>query len=410
MSVDRKHFTGKTFTAFYKPKLYSQNYQKAKALEFEVERSRDTIMKLKNELSNKKREIYLLKVNKNTIEDEHFKTLKTLKEFLKKSDNLTKETYKTIERKIQTNNNFEQENSKPYSEKDESYVNVKKKKSFKNKNKKKVKDNIKINSLRQYIFKLNEEINEKNGIISELKNNKKANEYKDLQNNFLSSCNEIKEIKRENMAFKLQVDNIIDLLIMERNENKLLRNKIIHFEKKFKAYKETSINKVKKLGVEVNLAKEKELNLLSTQNDKKKEKSDEQKDLEMSEMKKKLDEYQILIQKDNDIIKRYKSTDFSNNMERKKLNNDKNDLLDQNDLLKKENEIMIKLIKEYELTIENFEKDKKNREIIEKENYDLKKEKEKLLKELDDLKKENAINSNVFANGMEIVQNKIKDK
>ena len=270
MSVDRKHFTGKTFTAFYKPKLYSQNYQKAKALEFEVERSRDTIMKLKNELSNKKREIYLLKVNKNTIEDEHYKTLKTLKDFLKKSDNLTKETYKTIEKKVKTNNNFEQESAKPNSENEESYVNTKRKKNFKNK--KKIKDNIKINSLRQYIYKLNEEINQKNDIITELKNNKKANEYKDLQNNFLSSCNEIKEIKRENMAFKLQVDNIMDLLIMERNDNKFLRNKLIQFEKKFKAYKEISINKVKQLDDEVNLAKEKELNLLSSKNDKKKRK------------------------------------------------------------------------------------------------------------------------------------------
>ena len=408
MSVDRKHFTGKTFTAFYKPKLYSQNYQKAKALEFEVERSRDTIMKLKNELSNKKREIYLLKVNKNTIEDEHYKTLKTLKDFLKKSDNLTKETYKTIEKNIKINNNLEQESAKPNSENEESYVNTKRKKNFKNK--KKIKDNIKINSLRQYIYKLNEEINEKNDIITELKNNKKANEYKDLQNNFLSSCNEIKEIKKENMAFKLQVDNIMDLLIMERNDNKFLRNKLIQFEKKFKAYKEISINKVKQLDDEVNLAKEKELNLLSSKNDKKKEKSDEQKDMEMNEMKKKIDEYQILIKKDNDIIKRYKSTDFSNNMERKKLNNDKNDLLEQNELLKKENEIMTNAIKEYELYIDNFEKDKKRWENIDKENTDLKKEKERLLKELDNLKKENEINGNTkivfngIENGMEVAK------
>ena len=403
MSVDRKHFTGKTFTAFYKPKLYSQNYQKAKALEFEVERSRDTIMKLKNELSNKKREIYLLKVNKNTIEDEHFKTLKTLKDFLKKSDNLTKETYKTMEKKININNNTEQESAKPNSENEENYVSTKRKKNFKNKNKKKVKDNIKINSLRQYIYKLNEEINEKNDIITELKNNKKANEYKDLQNNFLSSCNEIKEIKRENMAFKLQVDNIMDLLIMERNDNKFLRNKLIEFGKKFKEYKEISLNKVKQLDNEVNLAREKELNLLSSKSDKKKEKLDEQKDMEINEMKKKIDEYQILIKKDNDIIKRYKSTDFSNNMERKKLNNDKNDLLEQNELLKKENEIMINAIKEYQLYIDNFEKDKKKWENIDKENNDLKKEKERLLKELDNLKKENEINGNskIIFNGIE---------
>jgi hypothetical protein len=360
-------------------------------------------MKLKNELSNKKREIYLLKVNKNTIEDEHFKTLKTLKDFLKKSDNLTKETYKTIEKAIKINNNPEQENAKPNSENEESSFNTKRKKNFKNKNRKKVKDNIKINSLRQYIYKLNEEINEKNDIITELKNNKKANEYKDLQNNFLSSCNEIKEIKRENMAFKLQVDNIMDLLIMERNDNKFLRNKLIEFGKKFKEYKEISLNKVKQLDNEVNLAREKELNLLSSKSDKKKEKSDEQKDMEINEMKKKIDEYQILIKKDNDIIRKYKCTDFSNKMERKNLNNDKNDLLELNELLKKENENMTNAIKEYQLYIDKFEKDKKKWENIEKENNDLKKEKERLLKELDNLKKENEINGNGknFFNGIE---------
>ena len=104
MSVDKPCIFGKTFSAFNTPsrycRVYSKNYEKAKALEFELDRSRDMIMKLKNDLSNKNKEIHLLKINKITIEEEHYKTLKTLREFLKKSDNLTKDTYKTIERNV----------------------------------------------------------------------------------------------------------------------------------------------------------------------------------------------------------------------------------------------------------------------------------------------------------------------
>ena len=107
MSVDKQNFSGKNFSPFNTQsrycRVYSKNYEKAKALEFELERSRDIIMKLKNDLSNKNKEIHLLKINKINIEEEHYKTLKTIGEFLKNSDNLTKDTYHTIEKNINEN-------------------------------------------------------------------------------------------------------------------------------------------------------------------------------------------------------------------------------------------------------------------------------------------------------------------
>ena len=147
MSVDRKNLTS---TSFHKPTLYSRvyskNYEKANALEFELDRSKDIIMKLKNDIINKNKELNLLKINRNIIEEEHFKTVNTLKEFLKRSDNLSKETYKTIERHINENQNTEQGGIEPYEKNNENLPTIKKRMNTQNKNKNKIKDFIKIDS------------------------------------------------------------------------------------------------------------------------------------------------------------------------------------------------------------------------------------------------------------------------
>ena len=172
MSVDKPYNFGKTFSAFKTPsrycRVYSKNYEKTKALEFELDRSRDMIMKLKNDLSNKNKEIHLLKINKITIEDEHYKTLKTLKEFLKKSDNLTKDTYKTIERNVIENrlDIGSEENAQIESDKEDSFPKIKRRVKMQNRNKKKIKDFLKIDSLKQHIYNLNEELKKKNNLIT----------------------------------------------------------------------------------------------------------------------------------------------------------------------------------------------------------------------------------------------------
>ena len=325
MSADKKYLNTKTFSPFSKPskycRVYSKNYEKALALEFELDRSRDIIMKLKNDLSNKNKEIHLLKINKLTIEEEHYKTLKTLKEFLKKSDNLTKETYKTIERNINENKNENIGVSNYESEKEDSFPKIKRRVKLQNRNKKKIKDFIKIDSLKQHIYNLNEELNKKNNLITELKNNKKATGYKELQNNFLNSCNEIKEMKKENMEIKLQIDNVTNLLISERDDNKFLKNKLQEFKHRFEVFKELSINKVKKLDNELTLAKEKERNFnIRKTGEKNKEKYNNfMNTIQYNEMMKKINEYQINLKKNNDIIKQYKASNYVKKEENKKL-------------------------------------------------------------------------------------------
>ena len=71
--------------------------EKANVLQFELDRNRDTIMKLRTELFNKDKEISILKVKKNKKDDEHQRILRSLEEILRQSDQSTGTGFKAIE-------------------------------------------------------------------------------------------------------------------------------------------------------------------------------------------------------------------------------------------------------------------------------------------------------------------------
>ena len=404
MSVDKKNLT---ITSFHKPtsysRVYSKNYEKANALEFELDRSKDIIMKLKNDIINKNKELNLLKINRNIIEEEHFKTVNTLKEFLKRSDNLSKEAYKTIERHINENQNTEQGGIESYEKNEENLPTIKKRMNTQNKNKNKIKDFIKIDSLRQHIYNLNEELSKKNNIITELKNNKKATGYKELQDNYLNSCNEINEMKKQNIEIKTQIDKMINLLIMEREDNKFLKDKLKQYKERYEAFKELSINKVKQLNNELTISKENERNFVIRKiGQENKEKWEEYiKNLEYNEMKKKIGDYELNIKKNSFMLKKYKSNNLMKNEENKKLQSIKDDLVVEKNELKKENEYMKTKINEYKKKLKNIEKEKNKWQKKEEENNNLKKEIEKLKKHLEDVKKEIANKNKIFFTDIE---------
>ena len=404
MSVDRKNLTS---TSFHKPALYSRvyskNYEKANALEFELDRSKDIIMKLKNDIINKNKELNLLKINKNIIEEEHFKTVNTLKEFLKRSDNLSKETYKTIERHINENQNTEQGGIEPYEKNNENLPTIKKRMNTQNKNKNKIKDFIKIDSLRQHIYNLNEELNKKNNIITELKNNKKATGYKELQDNYLNSCNEINEMKRQNIEIKSQIDKLVNLLIMEREDNKFLKDKLKQYKERYEEFKELSNNKVQQLNNELTISRENERNFVIRKiGEKNKERWEEHlKNLEYNEMKKKMNDYELNLKKNSFILKKYKTNNLMKNEENKKLQSIKDDLVVEKNELKKENEYMKTKISEYKKKMKNIEKEKNKWQKKEEENNNLKKEIEQLKKHLEDVKKEIANKNKIFFTDIE---------
>ena len=404
MSVDRKNLTS---TSFHKPALYSRvyskNYEKANALEFELDRSKDIIMKLKNDIINKNKELNLLKINKNIIEEEHFKTVNTLKEFLKRSDNLSKEAYKTIERHINENQNTEHGGIESYQKNEENFPTIKKRMNTQNKNKNKIKDFIKIDSLRQHIYNLNEELSKKNNIITELKNNKKATGYKELQDNYLNSCNEINEMKRQNIEIKSQIDKLVNLLIMEREDNKFLKDKLKQYKERYEAFKELSNNKVQQLNNELTISRENERNFVIRKiGEKNKERWEEHlKNLEYNEMKKKMNDYELNLKKNSFILKKYKTNNLMKNEENKKLQSIKDDLVVEKNELKKENEYMKTKISEFKKKMKNIEKEKNKWQKKEEENNNLKKEIEQLKKHLEDVKKEIANKNKIFFTDIE---------
>ena len=59
------------------------------------------------------------------------------------------------------------------------------------------------------------------------------------------------------MEIKLQIDNVTNLIISERDDNQFLKNKLKEFKHRFAIFKEISLNKIKKLDNELNFAKEK---------------------------------------------------------------------------------------------------------------------------------------------------------
>jgi len=404
MSVDKKNLTS---TSFHKPALYSRvyskNYEKANALEFELDRSKDIIMKLKNDIISKNKELNLLKINRNIIEEEHFKTVNTLKEFLKRSDNLSKEAYKTIERHINENQNTEQGGIEPYKKSEENFPTIKKRMNTQNKNKNKIKDFIKIDSLRQHIYSLNEELSKKNNIITELKNNKKATGYKELQDNYLNSCNEISEMKRQNIEIKSQIEKMTNLLIIERENNQFLKEKLKQYKERYEAFKELSISKVKQLNNELTISRENERNFVIRKiGEKNKERWEEYlKNLEYNDMKKKMSDYELNLKKNSFMLKKYKTSNLMKNEENKKLQSIKDDLVVEKNELKKENENMKTKISEYKKKMKNIEKEKNKWQKKEEENNNLKKENEQLKKHLEDVKKEIANKNKIFFTDIE---------
>ena len=76
---------------------FFQNNEKANILQFELDRSRDTIMKLRTEILNKTKEISLLKVQKNKKDNEHQHIVKVVDDILKQCDQSTSTGFKAIE-------------------------------------------------------------------------------------------------------------------------------------------------------------------------------------------------------------------------------------------------------------------------------------------------------------------------
>ena len=409
MSLKKKYISLKLFSPFRRTvnhfPIRSTNLDQIKTQEAELEQCKDVIIKLKKQLSDKKNEIHLLKINKIILENEHYKTINNIKTFLKKSDPAYKEKYKTIEQNknniyytdelYDKNQNFE-DNSKEVSEFNENNIVITKQTLLnRRKNKMKIQNLLKMDSLKQHINSLNEELIKKNNLITELQNNKKVRGYKELQKSLMKNCDLINEnLQEENIELKSNIVSLYHLLDTEKNNNKLLKEKIRNYNQRFSLFKELSINKVKKLDQELSIAKEKERNLtIKIIGDEDKEKiENHHKNEEYNNMKQKISKYEIEEKKNSEMIKKYKNENLNQKEEIKKLKNDNKNVENKNKTLIKENDEMKNKIKEMNKKINELEnKIKKGEKIfftdiekdIKKSNKQNKKEKNNNIEEND---------------------------
>ena len=259
----------------------------------------------------------------------------------------------------------------------------------------KIQNLLKVDSLKQHINSLNEELIKKNNLITELQNNKKVRGYKELQKSLMKNCDLINEnLQEENIELKSNIVSLYHLLDTEKNNNKLLKEKIRNYNQRFSLFKELSINKVKKLDQELSIAKEKERNLtIKIIGDEDKEKiENHHKNEEYNNMKQKISKYEIEEKKNSEFIKKYKNENLNHKEEIKKLKNDNKNLENKNKTLIKENDEMKNKIKEMNKKINELEnKIKKGEKIfftdiekdIKKSNKQNKKEKNNNIEEND---------------------------
>ena len=239
---------------------YSKTKEKINMLEFELDRNRDIIIRLRAELASKNKEISLLKVNKNKKNEEYQKTMRVIEEILKQCDQSTTAGFNVIENSLSNMELNEHNSSNP--------TKSKKSKSnlpqigdmlhFSNQHKKAMKEMVFVSMLKNQISNLNEELVKKDEKITELKKNQNSTNFSKLQNNFIKNFNELAQVKKENEFMKTRIEDVHHMLLSEKEENFNLKTKLQDFQEKYKFFKDNSVKKTNALEAMIAKMKTKE--------------------------------------------------------------------------------------------------------------------------------------------------------
>ena len=382
---------------------FNKHTEKIKMLQLDLETSKDTIIKLRSELVHRNQEIKNLKYNnKGPNAGQHY-TLKVIETVLKligpkKGFNSTQKekdsnspTYNTLN---QETNGKEDENNKEGKEEYEKELNI----NISNLNKRNIKPNTNIykterspkkltlgnnkiakdisyiNSLKSKITLLKELLIKKNDEIKEIQKSPNSNSYLILQSNFEKNYLEMETIKKQNEIMRTKIEDMTNLLFMEREGNRSLKSKLQVFQSNFREYQENSEKKNIDLETKLFKAQEKERDCRIFHTQKACELDDTERlklaEKELTMLKKDIDEANKDIEN--------KKVEYQN------LKNNKSDLTGQVQDLKETNN---KLNKEYLNLFNNANDLKKLKANKEKENKeaknDLNKAKNKLKEEQD---------------------------
>ena len=236
---------------------YNKAKEKIGMLEFELERNRDIIIRLRAELASKNKEISLLKVNRNKKSEEYQKIMRVIEEILKQCDQSTTAGFNAIENSISmtdANNNLKNNKNNNNNQ----LPQIGDMLHFTNKQKHTMKSMIYISMLKDQINSLNEEMVKKDVEIIELKKNRNSTNFTKLQNNFIKNFNELTQVKKENEFMKTRIEDVAHLLMAEKEDNYLLKNRLIDFQGQFKDYKNITIKKTNELESLLQKAKKRE--------------------------------------------------------------------------------------------------------------------------------------------------------
>ena len=433
---------------------YNKNYEKISIIEFDLEKIKDTTIKLRSELLKKNKEINDLKANRADKNKEYLYTLKVIETVLQLVD--ANSSSQKSKNEHNTENNKKPDNiDNPNENNDENNNNKENKNQLKEDNDKDNEDNFNsngsnkklppvtthmeqspsranrqtkeilyINSLKLQIEELKELLDKKDEEIKELLKNKTSINFSKLQNNFEKHYNELSNIKKQNELIKTKIEDISNLIFVEKEGNKNLKSKLQVFQSTFKEFQENSDKKKTDLVAKLFQARdrERECRIFHT----KKTNMGSRKSSRVNINNSEIDDNERLIiaeeeikniKKDiestnKDIINKNNENDLLKT-NRTELGKKVNELNERNDKLKNEINDLNKKIKDLKNTKSNLEKEQKEiKNKMNNSNNNLRKEKNKITEIKDNLnKKENQIielkkqieklkSNNIFKNGM----------
>lgn len=405
---------------------YNKTNEKMNMMQFELDRNRDLIMKLRTDLAGKNKEIALLKVFKNKKDEEHQRTIRVIEEVLKHCDQSTTTGFQVIENSVSNNpenskdvyNENEEEykdvneNSKKNEEKPEDNNDEKEKKvgemlHFNQKQKNAMKNVVYVNMLRQQIELLQKQLIEREAKIKELEKNKNSANFAKLQNNFVKNFNELTQIKKQNETIRNKYDEITHRLIMEREDNDKNKEKLTYFKKTFDEYKKKTDILTNELQTKLTIAQDKEreckifhtrkgLNMSprgSTARDKVEDDNINrlrEAESEMKKMSKTLTDLRSDRTSKEQEIKKLKEDNKKLEDKCKRVEDDNKKILDEFDKLTKSNQLLNSNVKELRSRLDNTQKTnnsekEKDKKYHDKEIKDLENKMQKLNKKISDL-------------------------
>ena len=258
-NLKSNYFISNPGVSDFAPSFFQSN-EKVNSLQFELDRTRETILKLRTEILNKEKEISLLKVQKNKKDNEHQHIVKVLDDILKQSDQSTGTGFKAVEAYLNSINSKKSSTEPQNFKDDERLEEIKQMIHLNEEQINTLSEIVQINKLKTQIIQLSDELNKKENDINIMKKNKNNPNYNQLKVTFVKNFNELRQIKRQNEIIRKRMEEASNMLMIKKEDNINLKNKLQEYQKRFKDFKEESSKKTESLSKNLFRAQEKERN------------------------------------------------------------------------------------------------------------------------------------------------------